>query len=172
MNPTSESLPKNSAIRQDWIPLLEAAAREVFEMMLGCKLTEGEGLTQEPLAITSMVGMAGKLRGVLVVRCSHTSGALIASKMLGLAPEEIGSQLIDAMGEIANMIAGNFKHKIPGLDDGCMLTVPTVIMGNDYNLQSLTAFETLELRPLFENQPIAISLAIHSRPSSPVRPRP
>ena len=86
----------------------------------------------------------------------------MASKMLGIQPDEVGPNLADALGEIGNMVAGNFKNKIEGLSDGCMLSVPTVIMGNDYSLYSLTDSDTLSLKLLFENLPIVISLAIHS----------
>jgi len=38
------------------------------------------------------------------------------------------------MREIGN--TGNFKNKIDGLSDGCMLSLPTVITGSDYTLHS------------------------------------
>jgi chemotaxis protein CheX len=169
MKNTSESLWGKGSTCQSWIPLLEAAAREVFELMVGSSLTAAETSFREALDVTSMIGLAGELRGVLILRCSRNSGALMAAKMLGKEPGETCPELADALGEIANMIAGNFKNKIPGLADGCMLTVPTVIIGNDYNLQSLTIFDTLDLRLLFENKPIAISLAIHCHPPSLAR---
>ena len=36
------------------------------------------------------------------------------------------------LGELRNMIAGNFKLKVTSLADHCMLSVPTVITGDDY----------------------------------------
>jgi CheY-specific phosphatase CheX len=85
---------------QSWIPLLDTAAREVFELMLGC--------------------------------------------------------------QISNMVAGNFKNKIAGLAEGCMLSPPTVITGSDYNLHSMADSPAIEVRTLFESMPIIISLEIHS----------
>jgi chemotaxis protein CheX len=86
----------------------------------------------------------------------------MASKMLGVEPENIGNELADALGEVANMVAGNFKNKVSGLGDGCMLSVPTVVIGADYNVHSLANSHTLELNFLFDNKPILISLTIHS----------
>ncbi len=146
---------------QHWLPLLEVGAREVFEVMLGCHLTAAGPSTGESLNITAMVGLAGKLCGVMNIHCSGTSAAIMASKMLGVDPDKVGSELADAMGEICNMVAGNFKNKISGLSDGCLLSTPTVITGSDYNLHSPADSETLELRLLFENMPLVISLAIH-----------
>jgi len=43
-----------------------------------------------------------------------------------------------------------------------MLSPPTVITGTDYSTHSLADSPGLELRLLFENHPIVISLQIHS----------
>jgi len=129
--------------------------------MLGCHLTVHTPSKGEPLNITAMVGLAGQLCGVTRICCSRKSATIMASKMLGVEEDKNGSELADAMGEICNMVAGNFKNKIAGLSDGCMLAVPTVITGSDYDLHSPADSETLELKLLFENMPIVISLAIH-----------
>jgi CheY-specific phosphatase CheX len=60
------------------------------------------------------------------------------------------------------MVAGNFKNKIPGLGDGCLLSVPTVITGRNYSLRSMTDAKACEVRLLFENMPIVICLEIHN----------
>ena len=70
--------------------------------------------------------------------------------------------MADALGEISNMVAGNFKNKIAGLGDGCMLSPPTVITGSNYDLHSLADSPGLQVRMLFEDMPIEITLQIHS----------
>lgn len=149
----------------EWLPLLELAAREVFELMLSSKLSIPDSSAAsgpEKLDITSMVGLAGRLCGVLSINCDNKSAAIMTSKMLGVDPENAGPQLSDAMGEIANMVAGNFKNKVAGLGDGCMLSTPTVITGEDYQMHSLADTPGLELRLLFENRPVTITLQVHS----------
>jgi chemotaxis protein CheX len=81
--------------------------------------------------------------------------------MLGLDAAQSGPEMWDAIGEICNMIAGNFKNKISGLGDGCMLSVPTVITGADYSLHSVANTGTLRAMMLFEGQPIMLSLEFH-----------
>jgi chemotaxis protein CheX len=149
-------------LHPDWIPLLELAAREVFELMLGCKLTVDEATTEGVLDVTAMVGLAGKLCGVLNVRCEGKAAALMTSKMLGVELDKVGPDISDALGEICNMVAGNFKNKISGLGDGCMLSPPTVITGSDYSMYSLADSPGLEIKLLFESMPMVISLQIHS----------
>ncbi len=111
--------------------------------------------------VTAMVGLAGQLCGVLGVRCEGRAAALMTSKMLGLPVDKVGPEVADALGEVCNMVAGNFKNKIAGLAEGCMLSPPTVITGSDYNLHSLAGPPAVAIRMLFENMPILISLQIH-----------
>jgi chemotaxis protein CheX len=147
---------------ESWRPLLELATREVFEIMLGSKLETSEATECIPLEFMAMVGLAGELRGVLSLRCTSKSAAIMASKMLGLEPDAVGEQMWDATGEIANMIAGNFKNKLTGMGDRCVLSVPTVITGSDYNCHSLTDSGALEVFFLFESSLIDVTLEVHS----------
>src|SRR5215470_8953008 len=120
-----------------WLPLLELAVREVFEIMLGCKLEPLANINSTTLEFTAMVGLAGQLCGVVTMRSTAKSAVLMASKMLGVDPKDADQQTWDAIGEVTNMVAGNFKNKLSGLGDKCMLSVPTVITGADYSFHSL-----------------------------------
>jgi chemotaxis protein CheX len=161
MKSVNELLAANGG-HKNWLPLLEMATREVFELMLGCHLTVPTTGDETAPEFTAMVGMAGQLCGVLSVRCHRKGAALMTSKMLGVELDKVGSEMSDALGEICNMVAGNFKNKIAGLSEGCMLSPPTVITGNDYSLHSLAVSPALEVRLLFEGMPIIIYLEIHS----------
>ena len=148
--------------RECWIPTLQLAMQEVFELMLATPLElAAEPPAEEGLDITTMVGMAGQLCGILSVRCSAKSAAQMASRMLGIDPEKAGPEMWDAVGEICNMVAGNFKNKINGLGDGCMLSVPTVITGGDYNVHSMVN-DNLKTAFLFQGEPVLVSLEIHN----------
>jgi chemotaxis protein CheX len=147
--------------REAWLPMLEVATREVFELMLGCQLSVSATPEEAIPDVTAMVGLAGQLSGVLSVCCSGKAAALMTSKMLGVELDKVGPEMSDALGEVCNMVAGNFKNKIAGLAEGCMLSPPTVITGSDYSLHSL-GDSPLEVRFLFEGIPIVISLQIHT----------
>jgi chemotaxis protein CheX len=148
--------------RETWTPLLEMATREVFELMLGCQLSVPTTAEEPTPEVTAMVGLAGALCGVLSVCCDQKAAALMTSKMLGVELDKVGAEVSDALGEVCNMVAGNFKNKIAGLAEGCMLSPPTVVTGSDYSLHSLAESPGLEIRLLFERMPIVISLQIHS----------
>ena len=161
MKTPDEVVTEKSTVREGWNSVLEVAVREVFELMLGCRLTVPEAPSGELLDTTAMVGLAGQLCGVISIQCSAKSSAIMASKMLGVDPGQIGPEMCDAFGEICNMIAGNFKNKIAGPEERCMLSVPTVITGNDYSFHSVSD-SVLEVRLQFESGPIVVSLQIHN----------
>jgi chemotaxis protein CheX len=147
---------------EDWLPLIEVATREVFELMLSSQLAVPATAEETTMDVTAMVGLAGQLCGVLSVRCGLKAAALMASKMLGVDLDKVGADMPDALGEVCNMVAGNFKNKIAGLAEGCMLSPPTVITGNDYSLHSQAESPGLEVRLLFEGMPMIITLQIQS----------
>ncbi len=148
---------------QKWTPLLDVAIREVFELMLAEQLTvSAENPEHQRPAITAMVGLAGQVCGVMSIRCGVQAATRMAAKMLGSEPEPGSPEIQDAFGEICNMIAGNFKNKIAGLGDNCMLSVPTVVTGSDYSLRSLADSDTIETVLVFEGLPFSVTLEIHS----------
>jgi chemotaxis protein CheX len=146
-----------------WQGVLSDAAKEVFLLMVAEQLSVPEDANPPVNSeVAGMVGLAGELCGVLTIRCSKVSAAKIACQMLGVAEDEAAGQIIDAVGEICNMVAGSFKSKIPGLEDKCMLSVPSVISGDSYELHSLASGERIELPLLFKGEPIWFSLEVQS----------
>jgi chemotaxis protein CheX len=146
----------------EWSPVLELASREVFELMLSSQLAVAAAPATEDMSVTAMVGLAGVLSGLMKVRCGEKAAALMASKMLGMELDQVGAEIADALGEVCNMVAGNFKNKISGLGDGCMLSPPSVVTGADYEVHSRSDNPTLAIAFLFETLPVAISLHIHA----------
>jgi chemotaxis protein CheX len=147
----------------NWKGLMECAALEVFEMMAGARLELNTAPTQEPQGEqTAMVGMAGALCGMTTLRCSRTTASKFASLMLGGDAASNPSTARDALGELCNMIAGNFKAKVTTLADHCMLSVPTVITGEDYSMETAEPTQGVTVALTFDGEPIWVSLITHS----------
>lgn len=145
----------------EWSQLLDLATREVFEIMLGSQLNPApDTATIEGAALTGMVGLAGAACGVLSVRCSKATANKIAAKMLGQDAADSDETIVDALGEVCNMVAGSFKAKVPGLADSCMLSVPSVISGTSYELHSLANGVRCEVNVLFDQDLVEISLDV------------
>jgi len=144
-----------------WKALLECAAKEVFSMMAGVELTEFAEAPQEPQGEqTAMVGLAGALCGMITIRCTSATSGRLAARMLGDEAATNPSMISDALGELCNMVAGNFKSKVTQLADHCMLSVPTVICGEDYVLQTPPPNEGFQTVLSLESEPIWFSLVV------------
>jgi CheY-specific phosphatase CheX len=159
---TENSLPRAVFNRAVWAPLLDFSVREVFDIMLSTTLNVHKSASNDKEGeFTALVGLAGSLCGVLSIRCSNEAACTMASKMLGMSAEEVDSESLDALGEIANMIAGNFKGKLSGVGNHCMLSVPTIIVGSDYATRSMAVGNTIEAVFDFEEEPVRVILELH-----------
>ncbi len=113
-----------------------AATKEIFSTMVLMELHEDyplkEAVTRLRCSITGMVGLAGSYTGVLSIHCPQSLAMAITSNMLGMEVDEIGEDVFDALGEIANMLGGHVKQVFSsgGLDIN--LSLPTVISGEEY----------------------------------------
>lgn len=146
-----------------WKNILECAAIEVFELMANVKLEPVPSSAGKPHGdTTAIVGLAGALCGMTSIRCSGDSASKLASRMLGGDAGSNPSTIGDALGELCNMVAGNFKSKFSTLADHCMLSVPTVIRGEDYSMQPIDPFDIVIVALNFEGSPIWVSLIVHT----------
>ncbi|MBZ5653747.1 MAG: chemotaxis protein CheX [Acidobacteriia bacterium] len=149
--------------QERWRTVLCDAAKEVFALMVGVELSP-PNQSDLPMVtnFTGMVGLAGDLCGILTVRCSAASATTIASHMLGGSHAEVAAHQSDAVGEISNMVAGSFKAKIEGLEDKCMLSVPTVVTGGDYEVHSLAVGQRIEVPLMLKDEPIWFTLEVRN----------
>ena len=165
MKPMLDARARNG-VRPDstWTGIMDCAVKEVFQIMLQTDLTSmpGSGDGAPVGDTTAMVGMAGALCGVLTIRCTSHTAESITARMLGSSGPVKPSDVTDAIAEICNMVAGNFKGKITALADRCMLSVPTVIRGDDYEMVSIADGEQLSLCYAYGGSPVWICLAVNS----------
>lgn len=147
----------------NWKTIMECAVVEVFELMAGVRLEPNPTPSEEPRGEqTAMVGMAGALCGMTTLRCSQATAVKFTSLMVGEEAASNPSTARDALGELCNMIAGNFKSKISNLADHCMLSVPTVITGEDYSMETVDPTEGVTVALTFDGEPIWVALIIHT----------
>jgi len=116
------------------------ATREVFSTMVAMEIVDCyplvDPVTKFHCSITGMVGMAGSYTGMLSIHCPALLAMKMTSNMLGMEVEEVGEDVQDALGEIANMLGGHVKQVLSkgGLD--LNLSIPTVISGETYTIHS------------------------------------
>ena len=148
---------------ENWLPVLELSVEEVFEIMLGSRIKPApRGERPVNCEFTAMVGLAGSLCGIISFSCARETARQVATCMIGPEIADSPQQVSDALGEICNMIAGNFKNKLAGTDGSCMLSVPTVIEGGEYSFRSLAEGQSFETTLAFNDSLIVVNLQLHA----------
>jgi len=67
----------------------------------------------------------------------------------------------DALGEICKMVARSFKAQVSVVAQHCMLSVPAVVSGKDYQLDPLVDGLRIQVSKTFEGALIWIALDLH-----------
>lgn len=117
------------------------ATREVFSTMIGLEPAPGEP-REERLrsfreSVSGMIGFSGDFRGMVAIHCPSAVALFITGQMLGMEPAEIDSDVRDAVGEIANMVAGGLKIAFSSEGRHVDVSVPTTVAGAAYDLNCL-----------------------------------
>lgn len=135
---------------------------EVFTKMISIKLDPNPAQTGEAALghcqIMAMVGLAGKSSGIVSVHCSPRMAITITSNMLGMEISEVGDDVKDAIGEVANMVAGNFKTRMSRNGQMFDLSVPTVIVGENYTTKTMTDAPSVILEFPWESEKLYVKL--------------
>jgi chemotaxis protein CheX len=140
------------------------ATKEVFSTMVMMDVTDcsplREPVTHFQCSITGMVGLAGTYTGILSIHCPKPFALKITSNMLGIEVDEVGEDVNDALGEIANMLGGYVKQILSkgGLD--ISLSIPTVIAGEEYTVNAMTDSDCVIIPFTFEDARFLVGLKI------------
>lgn len=107
------------------------AVKRVFETMITVPFSLGKPALKKgsevPHEISSIIGLSGNVSGSVVISLSQSVAFQLASALLGDEINELNEDCTDAIGEIANIIAGNAKTDFPTRDNA--ISVPSVVVG-------------------------------------------
>ena len=108
----------------------------LFRDFLGLEVTAGKPILledpQKLMDVSAIIGLAGETQGAVVLSFSHDTAVRAVSRMEGTEHRFLGAEVIDGVGEMVNIIAGNAKRDL--LDFRIQISLPGVITGNDYRI--------------------------------------
>jgi chemotaxis protein CheX len=111
-------------------PLAQALVK-AFETMLSLKLNTIDRNAAPSLGgehVLGTISFSGKAAGRVYLRMSVDSARKIAAGILGLDPKDVGkeAEINDVIGELLNIMTGNFKSNLCDAGLGCRLQTPEV----------------------------------------------
>jgi chemotaxis protein CheX len=134
------------------VGLLRQSASDVFSTMLGLEVELGPSRTETsgPTVgdgVLAVVGVGGPLTGAGWFLCSATCARELCSRLLMTEVKAVDEEVLDAIGEITNMIVGSFKTALEERVGPLGLSIPTVIYGRNFTSRSV-AQEAWTVQPL------------------------
>ena len=123
-------------MRAEYINPFLKAAINLFKEYLGLQAVAGKpyllGNPQDLDAVSAIIGLAGETRGAVVLSFSRETAIKIVSKMAGQEYKALSNEVLDGVGELINIVAGNAKQDL--LDFRIAISLPGVITGNSYKI--------------------------------------
>jgi CheY-specific phosphatase CheX len=123
-------------------PIVRAVLK-TFHTMLAIELEPRRTMEMSPFDsehVLAEVSFVGKTSGLVHLRLPSASIAMLGDRLLGLPPEALADEAIanDVLGELCNMIVGNFKSYLcdAGLD--CKLSIPKIARTADFKLHAVS----------------------------------
>jgi chemotaxis protein CheX len=119
-----------------------SAVQNVFRTMIGIEVSIGKpSLKHEALTvadITGVMGFGGDKKGTFCISLSKESAVFIYKTMIGDEADDINADVVDAMGELTNIISGQTRVEIEKLGHKLNATLPTVIKGQNVEIAFIT----------------------------------
>jgi chemotaxis protein CheX len=124
-------------MRAEYINPFVRSLCTTFSTMLNCTATRGPLRLKHdvypPFEISGIIGLSGKAAGTVVVSLSREVALKATSAMLMIESTEIDNDVIDAVGEITNMVAGAAKAELS--EYALSMSLPSVITGRGHEVR-------------------------------------
>ncbi|WP_425615708.1 chemotaxis protein CheX [Anatilimnocola sp. NA78] len=118
-------------MRADYINPFISALVNTFETMLSCTLTRGplylRGQETQLHDVSGVIGLSGHAQGTVVLSLEKQVALQAAATLLLCETTELNADVVDAVGELANMVAGSAKAKLEEYQ--LSISLPSVVLG-------------------------------------------
>ena len=119
---------------------LMIAVHKTFLTMLGAELkcSLGSDLPFEGEHVLCEMAFVGKATGAAVLRLTPPTAQQIAARVLGMPPADVTDMatIDDVIGELSNMVVGNFKSNLCDAGLNCKLSPPAIARTSDFKLRT------------------------------------
>jgi chemotaxis protein CheX len=142
--------------------------KNVFKEFLGCELTAERPYfagqeTVDEWDLSAVIGLTGEARGAVVISMKTELALRLTGILTATEHYSLDEDVVDAIGEIINIIAGNAKK---GLEEAFRLVIslPTFIEGNKHSVKWPNSQARVICIPfnVFEKDSFFLSVAIEA----------
>jgi chemotaxis protein CheX len=123
----------------------------------------GDSATRSDHGVTALVQLEGAWQGAVMLQCSTALAARLTGIMFDTKETPVRDDVRDALGELANMVAGNIKAV---LTQPSSLGLPVVAFGNDYEVRIVGAEAVAQVGFTCQYGPLLVSLMRRTDPEA------
>ncbi|MCL2305307.1 MAG: chemotaxis protein CheX [Planctomycetaceae bacterium] len=154
-----------SLIRVEFINPFVSAVSKTFETMVNIKVTRSAPVLKENLRtlypVSGIIGLSGSIVGTVILTMSEPLALKAASLMLMDEMQTVNDDVLDAIGELTNMVAGNAKAQLE--EYKLSLSLPNVIFGTDMEIYFPEQSQPITIPFSTEFGPFAIDVGFSDR---------
>jgi chemotaxis protein CheX len=142
--------------------------KNVFKEFIGCDLEADRPYFAEKESvnnwdISAVIGLTGEARGAVVISMKSSLAIRFTDILTGSSHIEPDEEVVDAIGEIVNIIAGNVKKNLEE-SFRLIISLPTIVQGSNHVIRWPAGNTRIICIPfnIFENEIFILSVAIES----------
>jgi len=83
--------------------------------------------------ISAVIGLSGVVKGAVIISMKAELAIKLTDLLAGPGHDSIDADVVDAIGEINNIIAGNIKPRVPN-GEKIVISIPTIIKGKEHSI--------------------------------------
>ncbi|MDQ3001950.1 MAG: chemotaxis protein CheX [Fibrobacterota bacterium] len=123
-------------IRVEHINPFIVSNMETFSKMVGVEAKPGKLMLKKDAKldydVSGIIGLSGKVIGTVAISFPEATAITVCNKFMSADYANLHDDILDAVGELVNIVAGNAKK---GLSDfNIEISLPTVVMGRNHRI--------------------------------------
>lgn len=137
---------------------------EIFETMIMLDINAGDPVVEKinsfKCSVSGVIGLAGSCKGMLAIHLPDKVAMEITGSFLGVDVTEVDDDVTDAIGELANMVAGNIKMILDEAGNNVTVSIPSCVHGDEYTMDSVCDSERVVIPFNIESGQFLVELQI------------
>jgi chemotaxis protein CheX len=125
------------------------AAQSVFRTMLGIEATLSKPVIKTSRTtsgeVTGIMGLVGDKKGTITISFQDKGALFIYKTLIGDESASVNSDVVDAIGEITNIISGQARKEFEKAGINLKAAIPMVIVGKEIELNFITTLPIVQL---------------------------
>lgn len=124
------------AIRAEHVNPFILSNMETFTKMVGIEAKPGKPVLKQDARldydISGIIGLSGKVIGTVALCFPEATAISVCNKFMSADLKEMNADILDAVGELINIVAGNAKKGLTEFN--IEISLPSVIVGKNHRI--------------------------------------